>query len=89
MTIYWQSTKAPVHMFKRDYESPELAKHISENSFIDAAILASEVGLSTDAVKAYQRRLGVRKVAQNNPTPTRRWGSRGTVGALRGQEESR
>lgn len=62
---YWSSTKSPVHLFKREYESPELAKHVSEYSFVDPAILASELRVShlcPAAVMAYQRRLGVRKV---------------------------
>lgn len=74
MTIYWSSTKAPVHLFPREYESADLAKHVKENSFVDPAILAVEVGLTVDAVKAYQRRLGVRKIAENNPIPKQRWG---------------
>ncbi len=63
--IYWSSTKAPVHLFRREYESAELAKHVSENSFVDAAILAQDIGrpsLHPMAVEAYQRRLGVRKI---------------------------
>jgi len=67
VTIYWQSTKAPVHLFKREYESAELAKHVSENSFVDAAMLAQEAGVSAPVVMAYQRRLGVRKIAPSNP----------------------
>lgn len=67
MTIYWQSTKSPVHLFKREYESAELAKHVSENVFVDAAVLAQEVGICAPAVRAYQRRLGVRKIAPSNP----------------------
>ena len=63
MTVYWSSTKAPVHLFPREYESKELAKFVSDNSFVDAAQLADEVKLSTWAVEAYQRRLGVRKIA--------------------------
>jgi hypothetical protein len=63
MTVYWQSTKAPVHLFPREYESKELAKYVSENAFIDAAVLADELHLSTWEVEAYQRRLGVRKIA--------------------------
>lgn len=90
MTIYWQSTKAPVHLFRREYESAEMAKHVSENSFVDASILANEVGLSTDAIKAYQRRLGVRKIT-GNPVAKQLWGgrARGPIGALRAQEENR
>lgn len=63
---YWQSTKSPVHLFKREYESKEIAKHVSENSFVGAAQLADELSirhLNTWAVEAYQRRLGVRRIA--------------------------
>jgi hypothetical protein len=62
---YWQSTKSPVHLFPRVYESEEVAKHVSENSFIDAALLSNDLrvkGLHPEAVRAYQRRLGVRKI---------------------------
>lgn len=84
MTIYWTSTRAPIHLFKRDYETAELAKHVTENACIDAAILAAEVGLQVDTVKAYQRRLGVRKIAENNPLPKQQWGrARGMSSALR------
>jgi hypothetical protein len=68
MTIYWSSTKAPVHLFARSYETPQLAAHIKENSFVDPAILAADLrigSLSAMSVEAYQRRLGVRKI--NNP----------------------
>jgi hypothetical protein len=66
MSDYWQSTKSPVHLFQRVYESKEVANHLSENSFIDAAALADELRiphLNTWAVEAYQRRLGVRRIA--------------------------
>jgi hypothetical protein len=62
---YWQSTKSPVHLFPREYESGEVAKHVSENSCIDAALLSNDLrvrGLHPEAVRAYQRRLGVRKI---------------------------
>jgi hypothetical protein len=68
MTIYWSSTKAPVHLFPKAYESEEVAKHITENSFVDAAMLSTELRIShmhPEAVRAYQRRLGVRKVGSN------------------------
>lgn len=70
MTIYWSSTKAPVHLFPREYESKELAKHVADNSLVDPAMLADELKvehLNAMAVRAYQRRLGVRKCAENNP----------------------
>jgi hypothetical protein len=62
---YWQSTKSPVHMFRREYESADVAKHVAEHSFVDAAQLAQELGISSPCVKAYQRRLGVRKITGN------------------------
>jgi hypothetical protein len=43
-----------------------VAKHISENAFVDAALLSAELRvkhLHSHAVRAYQRRLGVRKIA--------------------------
>jgi hypothetical protein len=68
MTVYWQSTKAPVHLFKREYESDDIAKHVKENSFVDPAMLSAELRvnhLNPQAVAAYQRRLGVRKITGN------------------------
>jgi hypothetical protein len=70
MTDYWQSTKSPVHLFPRVYESPEVAKHVAENSFVDAAMLSAELRINhlhPEAVRAYQRRLGVRKITESNP----------------------
>lgn len=66
MTVYWSSTKAPVHLFKRCYESEEVAAHLKEFSFVDPAMLSSELRINhlhPQAVAAYQRRLGVRKIA--------------------------
>jgi hypothetical protein len=66
-SIYWSSTKAPVHLFRRDYESAEMARHVTENSFVDAAVLAADLRvphLNYMAVQAYQRRLGVRPISQ-------------------------
>lgn len=68
MSQYWSSTKSPVHLFRRSYESEETAKCVAENAFIDAAILRSELcarGLNTPAIEAYQRRLGVRRIASS------------------------
>lgn len=74
MTIYWQSTKSPVHMFKREYESEDVKEHVREYSFVDPQMLADELRvphLNPQAVAAYQRRLGVRKIAENNPRDKR------------------
>lgn len=78
MTDYWTSTKAPVHLFKREYESPELAKHVTENSFVDAAVLAADLKvehLCTASVEAYQRRLGARPFARSKQA-AQRWGKK-------------
>lgn len=74
MTIYWSSTKAPVHLFRREYESEDVKAHIREYSFVDPQMLADELRvphLNPQAVAAYQRRLGVRKIAENNPKDRR------------------
>jgi hypothetical protein len=68
VTGYWQSTKSPVHLFRREYESVEVAAHVAGNSFVDPAILSAELRaphLNPQAVAAYQRRLGVRKITGN------------------------
>ncbi len=70
MTVYWSSTRAPVHLFKQSYETPELAQHLTENACVDASSLAcgfGAYGVNEQVVKAYQRRLGVRKISENNP----------------------
>ena len=67
--IYWSSTKAPVHLFKREYENEEVAKHLKENSFVDPSILSADLrlpSLHAMSIRAYQRRLGVRKIAKNS-----------------------
>ena len=70
MTHYWMSTKSPVHMFKRIYESLEVAEKLIEDSFVDAAILSQDMRvphMNRLAVAAYQRRLGVRKITGGWP----------------------
>ena len=68
MTIYWQSTKSPVHLFARAYEDQGIAAHVSENASVDPQILADELRvrhLNPWAIAAYQRRLGVRRITGN------------------------
>lgn len=70
--VYWSSTKAPVHLFPPEYESDEVAQHLSENSFVDPAMLAADlnvVGLHHMSVRAYQRRLGVRRMTTRTDYP--------------------
>lgn len=66
MSDYWQSTKSPVHLFPRAYETAEVAKQVSDNAFVDSAIISQDLRkphLNPQAVAAYQRRIGVRKIA--------------------------
>jgi len=68
VTIYWQSTKSPVHLFARAYEDQGIAAHVSENASVDPQILADELRvrhLNPWAIAAYQRRLGVRRITGN------------------------
>jgi hypothetical protein len=67
MSVYWTSTKAPVHLFKRDYESAETAQYVTENACVDATMLAADLKINHFSVRAYQRRLGVRKISASNP----------------------
>lgn len=68
---YWQSTLSPVHLFRREYESPMVAAFVTENRHIDPVLLAEDLNLfhgiaiHPQAVVAYQRRLGVRKLTGN------------------------
>jgi hypothetical protein len=69
---YWQSTRSPVHMFKKIYEGQEVAAHLTDNARIDSALLAVELSLphlNRLAVMAYQRRLGVRAVIHTGRMP--------------------
>lgn len=62
---YWMSTKSPVHLFVRAYESADIAAHVKEHALVDPTILSAELRvehLNPWAIKAYQRRLGVRKI---------------------------
>jgi hypothetical protein len=58
---YWLSTKSPPNIFRLGYHSAEAAAFLRANNSIDAAILAEQLGMGIDQVKAYQRRLGLRE----------------------------
>ena len=64
---YWSSTKSPVHLFRMSYETPEKEAFLRENFCIDASMLAFDIHLNPQVVRAYQRRLGLRAIAPNNP----------------------
>ncbi len=64
--MYWSSTKSPVHLFKREYESAKAAEYVCAHSFVDPSRLAADLKVSHYCIQAYQRRLGVRRIARNN-----------------------
>lgn len=45
--------------------TPERAAYLRENSFVDPAILAADLGLSTLFVVTYLRKLGLRGCVRN------------------------
>lgn len=61
------STKAPVHMFRPAYQTPELDAYLRETAAIDPSILAQDLGISAPIIRAYQRKLGVRPITGNPP----------------------
>lgn len=48
---------------KKRYESPERERHLRENAGVDPVLLAADLGLHVEVVKAYQRKLGLRLCA--------------------------
>ena len=68
MSDYWISTKSAKNLFRKPkfYESAEAEAYLRENYFIDAARLAIDLGLHEHTVKAFQRRLGLRKIRPNS-----------------------
>jgi hypothetical protein len=63
MTDYWTSTKSPLHMWRPEYQTAELAQHLRDTVGIDPAILAADLkGVSEPQIKSFQRRLGLRKL---------------------------
>lgn len=63
--IYWSSTKSPMNLFKQSYQTAELDKFLKETVGVDPSILAYEVHMNRQQIKAYQRKLGLRKLTGN------------------------
>lgn len=62
--MYWLSTKSPPRMLdSRSYETPELAALLQDAAGVDPAILAQDAGISRPCIRAYQRKLGTRPIA--------------------------
>lgn len=62
MSDYWLSTKSPRQMFRPEYQDAKTATFLRENKGIDAALLANDLGVNAPCVRAYQRKLGLRKI---------------------------
>jgi hypothetical protein len=64
---WWMSTMSPTSMFRPEYQTGELADYLRENTGVDPAILAADVGIGPGQVMAYQRKLGLRKISGTRP----------------------
>jgi hypothetical protein len=63
---WWMSTKSPTAMFRPDYQTPELATHLRQAAGVDPAIIAADTGVPQPFIKAFQRKLGLRKITGNH-----------------------
>lgn len=66
MSDYWLSTRSPPSMFRPDYQTPELAEQLRAATGVDPSVIAVEVGVCAPRVRAFQRKLGLRKITGNH-----------------------
>ena len=59
---YWISTKSPVRLLDNKTDA-FIANYLIENQGIDAALLASDLGIARNVIPYLQLRLGLRKYA--------------------------
>lgn len=52
-------------MFSPDYQDAKTAAFLRDNKGIDSALLAVDLGVSEPCIRAYQRKLGLRKITGN------------------------
>jgi hypothetical protein len=71
-TDWWTTTKAPRNLFRPAYQTEELDDFLRANRGIDSAILAAELGMSANQIKAYQRQLGLRRITGNADYPAKK-----------------
>ena len=64
---YWLSTKSATHLLRQPYRTAALADYLRENVGIDPAVLGMAWGLQACQIEAYQRELGLRKIAGHPP----------------------
>lgn len=68
MTDYWQSTKAPVNIYKQSIQLQKLETFLRNTMGVDPVLLAQEIGMQCvgpEQIKVYQRKLGLRKLTGN------------------------
>lgn len=71
---WWISAKSNPDMFGRpEYQTDQVENHLMACVGVNPAMLAIDLGISAIQVKATQRRLGLRKCAENNPRGTERY----------------
>lgn len=59
---WWISTKSPPDIFRPDYQNVENDKIIRETAGVDPAFLVGDLRICEPHIRAYQRKLGVRKL---------------------------
>lgn len=64
-TDWWLSTKSPSTIFRPDYQTPELEARLRSAAGVDPSIIAAETGVPSHYIRAYQRKLGLRKITGN------------------------
>lgn len=62
--MYWLSTKSRADLLDaKAYRTPELAALLREANGVDASLLALDARVSAPCIRAYQRKLGTRPIA--------------------------
>ena len=68
---WWMNTNSAVK-FRESYETPKREQLLRDAQGVDVAILAIDLGMTPSHIEAYQRKLGLRKCAENNARGTNR-----------------
>jgi hypothetical protein len=65
MSDYWVSTKAHPDIFRERHMTREIEAGLRERDGLETSLIAAELGINSRRVRAYQRRLGLRKFTGN------------------------
>jgi hypothetical protein len=68
---WWMSTNSTIR-FRESYETTERDQILRDAKGVDVAILSADLGMTPSHIKAYQRRLGLRTIAESNGRGTKR-----------------